>query len=757
MRDVQNYPQQDNLPGRSTWALAAALIILQLFICAPTHALGLGELTVNSQLNDPLDVEITVQVSERELLGLRVQLINVETLSLTTDFELMNRIEIDLERTASGHMLHLRSQEAVDNIYINVLIELSMGGLTVASEYPIILNSRDEILVDRNAQRVYMPTTAARVRAVKRALQDTTDDPRSRIWRTKSGDTLWGIARTFQPDGTSIYQVMAAIVQANPHAFTDGNANRLNTGKILRIPKRLHELPKNDAVALIKNHNDIWKTTKSSGVPVARNPVAEKQQPTLKILTTKEDDAKQPAARQTQDIAQQVQEIIDLEKERAHARSLLTEDVDQQLSSLQEIGENVQAITKLTQAPSAPTEETEATEATEDLKADMLSTVTQTIERNANELGKAAADLVDNAFGGKMPWLTQYNTTSIALVVIAFALAMLLIALAAGKKAFEAVYRQVYSDNRRIYSGEQALSDTHNDAIGNTYSSNIDQATGYRTDKKAYDRAGIDPKKPAVDLNLPIDNALAEANAYIGYGLYDQAATLLRKTIKAHRQNFECRLKLMEVYALNKDTERYLTGAKMLKQHRDKFSLQDWQKILARGHALLPDEPLFQQPQEAVAAKLPEEPAEPAALDELDESEGLEELEILELREKPKKPQEPIILTHTPEDEGRLSDRTAYKRDRRDRRNKRDLDEPRPIVDLPPIPSIESPPQHSKSQLQTEPEGDISVGNMLDLIRMYISMREHRNARDTIEQVLQTGDEAQQAEARELLATLPSK
>lgn len=53
----------------------------------------------------------------------------------------------------------------------------------------------------------------------------------------KSSDTLWSIASRYRPHSSvTVYQTMAAIVQANPRAFVDGNMNRMLDGFYLRIP-----------------------------------------------------------------------------------------------------------------------------------------------------------------------------------------------------------------------------------------------------------------------------------------------------------------------------------------------------------------------------------------------------------------------------------------------------------------------------------------------------------------------------------------
>ncbi|MCC5854410.1 MAG: hypothetical protein JJU10_01860 [Idiomarina sp.] len=53
----------------------------------------------------------------------------------------------------------------------------------------------------------------------------------------QSTDTLWSIASRYRPHSSvTVNQMMAAIVQANPQAFRDGNANEMLNGFYLRIP-----------------------------------------------------------------------------------------------------------------------------------------------------------------------------------------------------------------------------------------------------------------------------------------------------------------------------------------------------------------------------------------------------------------------------------------------------------------------------------------------------------------------------------------
>ncbi|NMH66059.1 FimV/HubP family polar landmark protein [Shewanella salipaludis] len=66
-----------------------------------------------------------------------------------------------------------------------------------------------------------------------------TRQPNRQYGPTTGADTFWGIAQKMRPDkSVSVYQVMAAIYEANPHAFSNNNYNSLERGMILLIPSK---------------------------------------------------------------------------------------------------------------------------------------------------------------------------------------------------------------------------------------------------------------------------------------------------------------------------------------------------------------------------------------------------------------------------------------------------------------------------------------------------------------------------------------
>ncbi|HEY2275313.1 MAG TPA: FimV/HubP family polar landmark protein, partial [Steroidobacteraceae bacterium] len=86
---------------------------------------------------------------------------------------------------------------------------------------------------------------------------------------------------------------------------------------------------------------------------------------------------------------------------------------------------------------------------------------------------------------------------------------------------------------------------------------------------------------------------LAEADFHMAYGLYDQAADLIRIAISREPARRDLKLKLLEVFFVWGNKEQFLTAARELAQSRSEAAPGEWEKILIMGKQLAPEDPLF--------------------------------------------------------------------------------------------------------------------------------------------------------------------
>jgi pilus assembly protein FimV len=86
---------------------------------------------------------------------------------------------------------------------------------------------------------------------------------------------------------------------------------------------------------------------------------------------------------------------------------------------------------------------------------------------------------------------------------------------------------------------------------------------------------------------------LAEADFHMAYGLYDQAADLVRIAISREPQRRDLRLKLLEVFFVWGNKDQFLQLARELSANRDQAAAGEWEKIVIMGRQIAPEDPLF--------------------------------------------------------------------------------------------------------------------------------------------------------------------
>jgi pilus assembly protein FimV len=94
-------------------------------------------------------------------------------------------------------------------------------------------------------------------------------------------------------------------------------------------------------------------------------------------------------------------------------------------------------------------------------------------------------------------------------------------------------------------------------------------------------------------INLDQGDPLAEADFHMAYGLYDQAADLIRIAIGREPTRRDLKLKLLEVFFVWGNKEQFLQTAHELAATRAEAAPGEWEKILIMGKQLAPEDELF--------------------------------------------------------------------------------------------------------------------------------------------------------------------
>ncbi|MCV4261384.1 FimV/HubP family polar landmark protein [Pseudomonas capsici] len=250
------------------------------------QALGLGELSVKSTLNQPLVAEIELTQAQ----GLDAAQV-VPSLATTADFAqagvtrqaFLNDLTFTPVINASGKsVLRITSSKPVRDPYVKFLVQVLWPNGRLLREYSLLLDppkfspeaaaaAAAAAPAAPAAAPAQLPTVAppatapapaapsAPAPAPEAALPPPAADKPAQ-YVTTNNDTLWEIAAKVRTAGT-VQQTMLAIQALNPDAFIGGNINRLKKGQVLRLPtpQQTTALPQPQALAEVSQQYRAWR------------------------------------------------------------------------------------------------------------------------------------------------------------------------------------------------------------------------------------------------------------------------------------------------------------------------------------------------------------------------------------------------------------------------------------------------------------------------------------------------------------------
>ncbi|NNJ80531.1 MAG: hypothetical protein HKP19_14880 [Xanthomonadales bacterium] len=271
----------------------ALLAIASLAASPAAWSLGLGNATVDSYLNQPLEARIDLITQETDDLS------SVSAkLASAADYEMIGAsledlavpVRFSVENIEGNAYIRASSQVPVNNPVVRLIVEVNWASGRMLREYTLFLDpptAADQAApLPRIEQRTPPPapepsveqappppapvsTPAAEPRpapAPGEALESATEEPSVEPVRPEesveaprvdepsqppplstpvageygpvaSGETLWRIATDWSRDrDISVNQAMIAIQRENPQAFLNNNINLLKRGAILRMP-----------------------------------------------------------------------------------------------------------------------------------------------------------------------------------------------------------------------------------------------------------------------------------------------------------------------------------------------------------------------------------------------------------------------------------------------------------------------------------------------------------------------------------------
>lgn len=271
---------------QSTWLRLINSIMLKKRVLAvallsvlpgASFALGLGEITVFSKLNEPLKAHIEIVDSS----NIPVDDVSVKNASLSTyrranlpKPEALNKVRFKTTKLANGKIIVvLTSKRPIKEPFITFIADARWPSGHLSREYTFLLDPPEFILKNTRKQASLSSRTAQKQAPVtiKKVTKKASSAP-SRVvqsaiiaahkdgeaYKTRRSDTLWDIAKKVRPGKqVTTYQTMQALFALNPDAFINANINLLKQNQELKIPTL-------DEVLKLNGKSPVTKVTVST-------------------------------------------------------------------------------------------------------------------------------------------------------------------------------------------------------------------------------------------------------------------------------------------------------------------------------------------------------------------------------------------------------------------------------------------------------------------------------------------------------------
>ncbi|MEP1472184.1 MAG: FimV/HubP family polar landmark protein [Halieaceae bacterium] len=579
--------------------LAAVLFSLGCLQAGSVWGLGLGEMTLESFLNEPLKAKVDLLNTG----GLHSDEIRVR-LATAEDFDRMGvdrayfltgiKFEVSVDSDGRGVIL-VSSDDPVLEPYLDLIVETRWPSGRLLREYTVLIDPPafdDSNPVVSASERVYEvegipaepakkkqdPATTSGTRVDVRDSDlapgempqrdfssDTSPYPQSGSrYMIKRDETLWNIALAGKPENVSVHQAMLDIQRLNPNAFIDGNINRIKAGYIIYLPTE-GDISSDDlssALAEVNQQNEDWRAGRASesygGGPKLRISVDEDLDSGSDDSAGESSGDRDSAAGSNTSMEEMdraalesgdLQGQVDAMSQQVETLERIVSVKDDQIAALQAALEEAQSSAQGAAESAEPVDGDMA--AIEEMPIDAVAT--EPAAQPAAEAEPVAAPkpapmptpapapkkeesgglfgnllyigggLLLAILAGLFFWRRKNKDTEVETVASAAA------ARPQARDAFEGV-------QLKEQEVELAPADVPAPEKVDGKEEDADTNRGYGEEK--YDEYASDAET---------GDALAEADIYIAYGRYPQAADLLKTAIGSEPGNAEYRLKLLEL------------------------------------------------------------------------------------------------------------------------------------------------------------------------------------------------------------------
>jgi pilus assembly protein FimV len=249
------------------WGLLAGVFVLP----ATVLALGLGKLTVDSSLGQPLSAHVELTAAQKEELDSLAAKVADQSVYRDNNVQYpaaLSRARVTIEQSANGPpQLKVTTQQAINDPYLDLIVEVNWATGRVVRNYTFLLDppgASEKQAVAPTAAAIRAEAAPSRGARAERSAPSAAGPSSGQgdTYTVRRGDTLSKIAKVYKPENVSLEQMLVALLRNNESAFDGKNMNRLRSGQILTVPPadQAAGVTQNEAVKVVRVQAADWRT-----------------------------------------------------------------------------------------------------------------------------------------------------------------------------------------------------------------------------------------------------------------------------------------------------------------------------------------------------------------------------------------------------------------------------------------------------------------------------------------------------------------
>ncbi len=628
--------------------LAPVIAVLAMLAPVAAFALGFGNITMKSALNQPLDAEIELlSVQKGDLDNLKIRLGSLEDFARVGADRayFLTKIKFSLAQKPDGTpYVRLSSRERITEPFLDFVVEARWPRGRILREFTVLvdppaLSDEAPAPIRQAAVQTAPVATATTVRTTRQApIRERatlspvmSQDGVLSYGPVQPNDTLWVIASRMRPDNSvSVNQMMLALVRDNPQAFYNGNVNQLKAGYVLRIedPAAMTALSVAQANAEVEHQRAEWQARKSgrpmrqieaSEAAVAGTDAGEGSdasgQARLKLVAPGSEgvgsgtgDADVDRLRQDLVLAaealdanrQETDELktrlLQMEEQLAAMQRLIMLKDDEMLSLQNQLGGELEepAVPEVVNEQEMLEPEAPESEAVEDAEfavevEDAEFAVEDGAETPALEIAQTEETQEPEAPTPPVPApVAEAPAPEPGLLE-----SPLLMYGGIGVLVL-AIVGWIVARRRKMQEGfQESILNVEGEGAAGATNSGMAQGAGGESSMVSDFAMSEISEMSGIQADASDVDPLSEADVYLAYGRHQQAEEIIRAALENAPERNELKLKLLEVFFAAKNAEAFELQAQELHDVLGDETDPLWVKAVTMGSQLCPGNPLF--------------------------------------------------------------------------------------------------------------------------------------------------------------------